>query len=157
MLKEQLLSEIERIHTFFNNTIEIFSEEDSSFIPVEGVYTTAQQIAHTAQTVDWFMKGAFVNNQFDLDFKKHDAEVRNVTSLTAAKIMLNKSFGFAKALIQSKSEEDITSPLPAGPIMGGAPRMAVVGAVADHTAHHRGALAVYARLIGKVPKMPYGG
>jgi len=157
MLKEQLLSEIERIHTFFNNTIEIFSEEDSSFIPAEGVYTTAQQIAHTAQTVDWFMKGAFVNNQFDLDFKKHDAEVRNVTSLTAAKIMLNKSFGFAKVLIQSKSEEDITSPLPAGPIMGGAPRMAVVGAVADHTAHHRGALAVYARLIGKVPKMPYGG
>ncbi|MCF8432232.1 MAG: DinB family protein [Melioribacteraceae bacterium] len=34
--------------------------------------------------------------------------------------------------------------------------MAVVGAIADHSAHHRGALAVYARLAGKVPKMPYG-
>jgi hypothetical protein len=25
----------------------------------------------------------------------------------------------------------------------------------DHTAHHRGALTVYSRLLGKVPKMPY--
>ncbi len=25
----------------------------------------------------------------------------------------------------------------------------------SHTAHHRGALAVYARLLGKVPAMPY--
>ena len=31
----------------------------------------------------------------------------------------------------------------------------VIGALADHTAHHRGALAVYARMVGKEPKMPY--
>jgi uncharacterized damage-inducible protein DinB len=42
-----------------------------------------------------------------------------------------------------------------GEIMTGAPKMAVVGAIGDHTAHHRGALAVYARLLGKEPKMPY--
>jgi uncharacterized damage-inducible protein DinB len=39
--------------------------------------------------------------------------------------------------------------------MGGAPRLAVFVAIADHTAHHRGALAVYARLNGIVPPMPY--
>jgi uncharacterized damage-inducible protein DinB len=27
----------------------------------------------------------------------------------------------------------------------------------EHTAHHRGALTVYSRLLGKVPLMPYGG
>jgi uncharacterized damage-inducible protein DinB len=27
----------------------------------------------------------------------------------------------------------------------------------EHTAHHRGALTVYSRLLGKVPPMPYGG
>jgi len=37
----------------------------------------------------------------------------------------------------------------------GAPRAAVVSGIADHTAHHRGALSVYARLIGKEPPMPY--
>ena len=46
--------------------------------------------------------------------------------------------------------------LPEGPIMGGLPRMAIFGAITDHTAHHRGALTVYARLQGVVPPMPYG-
>ena len=39
--------------------------------------------------------------------------------------------------------------------MKGAPRAAVVGPIVDHTAHHRGALTVYARLLGKVAPMPY--
>lgn len=29
--------------------------------------------------------------------------------------------------------------------------------VSCHTAHHRGALTVYARALGKTPAMPYGG
>jgi uncharacterized damage-inducible protein DinB len=33
--------------------------------------------------------------------------------------------------------------------------MAIFGAITDHTAHHRGALTVYARLAGAVPPMPY--
>jgi uncharacterized damage-inducible protein DinB len=47
------------------------------------------------------------------------------------------------------------APIADGPIMGGAPRMAIFGAITDHTAHHRGALTVYARLGGAVPPMPY--
>jgi uncharacterized damage-inducible protein DinB len=39
--------------------------------------------------------------------------------------------------------------------MGGLPRHSVVSALMDHTAHHRGALTVYARLLGKVSPMPY--
>jgi len=35
------------------------------------------------------------------------------------------------------------------------PRMAMIGAITDHTAHHRGALTVYARLNQVVPPMPY--
>jgi uncharacterized damage-inducible protein DinB len=46
-------------------------------------------------------------------------------------------------------------PLPPGPVMGGMPRMAIVGAIQDHTAHHRGALTVYSRLCGHTPAMPY--
>ena len=40
--------------------------------------------------------------------------------------------------------------------MSGAPRLAVVSGIVDHTAHHRGALSVYCRLLNKVPPMPYG-
>jgi uncharacterized damage-inducible protein DinB len=39
--------------------------------------------------------------------------------------------------------------------MGGVPRFAITNALTDHTAHHRGALTVYARLLGLVPPMPY--
>ncbi len=31
----------------------------------------------------------------------------------------------------------------------------MISAITDHTSHHRGALSVYARLLGKVPAMPY--
>ena len=39
--------------------------------------------------------------------------------------------------------------------MGGVPRAAILSGITDHTAHHRGALTVYARLLGKTPPMPY--
>ena len=38
--------------------------------------------------------------------------------------------------------------------MGGAPRFAIAGAITDHTAHHRGALTVYARLNQMTPPDP---
>jgi uncharacterized damage-inducible protein DinB len=53
------------------------------------------------------------------------------------------------------TDAELLAALPEGPIMGGVPRMAVFGAINDHTAHHRGALTVYARLNGIVPPMPY--
>ncbi len=40
-------------------------------------------------------------------------------------------------------------------IGGDLPRIAIVGAMAEHMAHHRGALSVYARLLGYAPPMPY--
>jgi uncharacterized damage-inducible protein DinB len=39
--------------------------------------------------------------------------------------------------------------------MGGLPKKSIFGGITDHTAHHRGALTVYARLKGIVPPMPY--
>ena len=44
-----------------------------------------------------------------------------------------------------------------GEIMKGAPKMAVIGGITDHSAHHRGALSVYARLLDRIPMMPYTG
>ena len=61
----------------------------------------------------------------------------------------------AKEVIGTKSDADLMMPLPSGPIMGGVPRMAIFSAITDHTAHHRGALTVYARISGVVPPMPY--
>ena len=59
-------------------------------------------------------------------------------------------------MLQIMARENMEAPIVEGPILGGAPRSAIIPAMADHTAHHRGALTVYARLCGKTPSMPYG-
>lgn len=53
------------------------------------------------------------------------------------------------------SDQILFESIPDTRIMEGAPRLAVVSGIVDHTAHHRGSLAVYARLIGKQAPMPY--
>jgi uncharacterized damage-inducible protein DinB len=130
-------------------------EADSAFAPKEGMFTVVQQVAHVAQTIGWFIQGAFAANGFDLDFERLDKNMRNVTSLGAARGLLEKAYAEAKAAIEGHTEAEWAEPLPPGPIMGGQPRFAILGALADHTAHHRGALTVYSRLLGKVPPMPY--
>jgi uncharacterized damage-inducible protein DinB len=117
--------------------------------------TAAQQVAHAAHTVDWFIEGAFRPEGFSMDFEAHAKQVAAVTSLAAARQWFDRAIAAAKAKVGGSSDADLLVPLPPGPIMGGAPRIAIVSAISDHTAHHRGALTVYARLKGVVPPMPY--
>ena len=155
MAKQELVGQIEAMKEYFDRSTRALEEQDSGFAPQKDMYTAAQLVAHVAQTVDWFVQGAFAAGGFDLDFEKMDKEVRGVTSLSAARAWLDKACDGAKAAIDANSDAAWAEPLPPGPIMGGLPRLAVFGALTDHTAHHRGALSVYARLLGKVPPMPY--
>jgi uncharacterized damage-inducible protein DinB len=148
-----LLSQLSSMKEFFGRSTRVLDEADSGFTPQPGMFTAAQQVAHVAQTIDWFMAGAFAG--FDMDFERMDKEVRAVTSLGAARAWLDKAYVDAEVVINAHADAEWNAPLPPGPIMGGAPRMAVMGALVDHTAHHRGALTVYSRLLGKVPPMPY--
>jgi uncharacterized damage-inducible protein DinB len=140
---------------YFNRSTRELKEENSSFTPAPGMFTAAALVAHTAQTIDWFFAGAFATAGFDLDFERMDREVRACTSLDAARVLFNAASDRAKAVAASHSAEEWAAPLPPGPIMGGLPRHAIVSALTDHTAHHRGALSVYTRLLGRVPPMPY--
>jgi uncharacterized damage-inducible protein DinB len=139
---------------FFERSTRLLDEADSGFRPREGMMTAAQQVAHAAQTLDWFVEGVTRPEGFDLDFEKHAKALAGVTSLAAARRMLEAAFDNAVRFVRSA---DLARPLPPGPIMGGAPTGDVVWAMVEHTAHHRGALTVYSRLLGKVPPMPYGG
>jgi uncharacterized damage-inducible protein DinB len=148
---------LEGCRQFFLTSTRVLEEVDSQFRPAEGMMTAAQQVAHAAQTVDWFIEGASRPEGFDLDFARHAAELEQVTSLEAAREWFGRAFEAAMAFLRSKSPEELRAPLPEGPVMGGQPVIHIVGAIMDHTAHHRGALTVYSRLLGKVPPMPYGG
>lgn len=114
----------------------------------------AGQVAHSADTVEWFMAGAF-GDGWDLDFDASVAKAKAVTSLSEATEWFDRAFADAIATIHAQSDEQLQAPIEDTRIMGAAPRLSVVSGIVDHTAHHRGSLAVYARLLGKVPLMPY--
>ena len=153
---EKTISEIKETFQFFTNSTSCLTEEDSGFSPKEGMFTVAQQVAHVAITVDWFLEPLVTGNSFDMDFETHDKKCRAVTSLEDARKMLDKSATKFFEFVESKDKAYFDEPLPDGPLMGGEPRSAIFHGIIDHTAHHRGALTVYSRLLGKRPKMPYG-
>mgnify|MGYP001137405972 CR=1 FL=1 len=155
MNKKSMMGEIAAMKEYFDRSTRVLEETDSAFAPKEGMFTVAQVAAHVAQTVEWFFRGTFAAGGFDLDFERINNEVRAVTSLTAARDWMDKACAAARTTVESHTEAEWAELLPPGPIMGGEPRYAIFGALIDHTAHHRGALTVYSRLLGKVPAMPY--
>ena len=154
-LAQQAIAELTNAHEFFNRSTGSLTEAHSGYAPAEGMMTAAQQVAHAAQTIEWFVEGAFRPEGFDMDFEGHAKVFMAVDSLTAARAWFEKAVAGAKTVLAQKSDAELMAPLPPGPIMGGAPRMAVISGITDHTAHHRGALTVYARLNRIVPPMPY--
>ncbi|MBN2432720.1 MAG: DinB family protein [Acidobacteria bacterium] len=156
MIREGLIAQVETMHRFFRNSIRRLEERDSAYAPFKEMYSVAEQVAHTAMTVQWFMDGAFGPSGFDMNFEEHAEAIRRYVSLEQAVEFLDRAVVEAVEILSTRTDEELLAPLPEGPVLGGMPRMAVISAMVDHTAHHRGALTVYARLLGKVPPMPYG-
>lgn len=154
-LAQNALIELDAAQEYFNRSTRNLQEAHSTFAPAPGMMTAAQQVAHAAHTIDWFLEGAFRPEGFDTNWEAHATVVNAYTSLAAARAWFDKAIADAKATVATKTDPDLMVPLPANGIMGGAPRLAIFGAVTDHTAHHRGALTVYARLQGQIPPMPY--
>ena len=154
-MKEALLAQLDLAQDFFDRSTGSLTEEDSGFAPADGLFTVAQHVAHTAHTVDWFFAGAFSPEGFDMGFEDHDRKVRGVTSLTEARAWLHRALDNGRALVRDRSEADWSALIVDGEVMGGMPRTTIFGGVTDHTAHHRGALTIYARLLGKTPPNPY--
>lgn len=151
--RELLRHELESSKEFFERSTRVLQEEHSGFAPTADQYTVAAQVAHAALTIDWFLEGAF-GAGWDYGFEEHDRQARAVKSLAAAREMLEGAYGRAIAATAEKSEAEWLELFAADSIMQG-PKTAVVFGIVEHTAHHRGALSVYARLLGLKPLMPY--
>jgi len=155
-MQKQLIAALQTSQEYFERTASALTEEHSSLTPCEGMFTAAQQVAHVALTVDWFIDGAFISDTgFNMDFETFEKEAKAFTSLDAAMAALKKSYELARVQIAAQSDEQLEAALPEGPIMGGLPRKQVVHGIVDHTAHHRGAVSVYVRHSGATPTMPY--
>ncbi len=141
---------------FLERSSSLLEESDSQFRPAGGMMTAAQQLAHVAQTVDWFVQGVSRPEGFNFDFDQLAKALEGVTSLTAAREMVKTSYANAIEFLRARTPEELAAPI-SGPFLGGQPVSDIVWAIVEHSAHHRGALTVYSRLRGKVPPMPYGG
>lgn len=150
-----LVAQLQTSLKYMKTTVSAFDEGDSGFAPQPELYTVAGHIAHAADSVDWFVEGAF-GEGWNMNFEGLIAAARGVTSLDDANAWLERAYAAAIAAIEAAPDEVLLAPIPDERIMRGAPRAAIVGAIVDHTAHHRGALTVYARILGKVSPMPYG-
>ena len=154
-MKESLTAQLDLAHEYFQRSTASLTEEDSTFAPADGLFTVAQQVAHAAETVDWFFAGAFDPNGFDMDFERAERRIRAVQSLADARAWFERAIENGRALVRDRSEAEWSAPIVDGVVMGGMPRTTVFGGITDHTAHHRGALTIYARLLGKTPPNPY--
>ena len=140
---------------FFNRATRALEEADSAFRPTDDTMTVAQQVAHVARTIHWFVDGSTHPEGFDLDFEAHMRALETANSLEAARAEVAAAFERAIAHYGGMSGEELGMPMAEGPIMGGEPRVNTLTGIIDHTAHHRGALGIYTRLLGKVPPLPY--
>ena len=157
ILPNDLIAQLNSSQEFFNRSTRVLEESDSTFSPKAGMLTVAQQVGHAAQTLDWFIEGACRPEGFDLDFEKAAHVVENMTSLTEARKMFDAAYAKSIEFVSKQTPESLNKPLPPGPVMGGEPVLNIFWGIIDHTSHHRGALTVYSRLLGKVPVMPYAG
>ncbi len=123
MLSRQLVDKLDTSRVFFERSTACLAEADSAFRPREEMFTVAGHVASVALTIDWFIEGVFGEKGFDLDFEKHLAEIKEVSSLTEARTMLAAAFARAEEVVGDKSDEELSEPLPEGPIMAGAPRL----------------------------------
>lgn len=153
-MKDSLVGELEATRKFFLTTLSALNANHEHFAPHPDMYSVAAHVAHAADTVHWFIDGAF-GKGWDLEYDAAIARARSVASLAAATSAFHDAFNHAIDVVKNATEEELSAPIPNDVVMHGAPRFAVIGAIVDHTAHHRGSLAVYARLLGIVPPMPY--
>jgi len=157
LLSQQAVSEMRLAHERFNRSTQCLPETLWDFAPVPGMMTASQQVAHCARVIDWFMEGAFRPEGFDMNFEDQIKQVLAIGSLANARAWLDQSMDSALGTLASKSDADLLTPISEGPVMGGMPVFAIISAMVDHLAHHRGALTTYARANGIVPADPYGG
>lgn len=155
MAEQEWITELKTAKAFFEHSTAALTEDDADYAPQPGMFTVKGHVAHVATTIDWLMEGAF-GAGWDLDFEKQAKEAEACASLAEAQAWVERAFQNAIDTVSAKSEQDMFESFPSDdPIMPDAPKLIVIAGINDHTAHHRGALAVYARLRGKIPPTPY--
>ena len=96
-LAEQSLTELRSAHDYFNRSTRNLTEAHSTFAPADGMMTAAQQVAHAAHTIEWFVQGAFRPEGFDLNWEEQAKLIQACTSLTQARAWFERAVASARS------------------------------------------------------------
>ena len=105
--------------------ISIFAEEDAGFAPSPNSTPSPAHIAHAADSVEWFVDGAF-GEGWNMAFEGLIAAARAVETLEEAVAWLDRAFEKVIATFPAASDEDLAAPIRDDRIMPGSSRSAVV-------------------------------
>jgi len=139
---------------FLQNILKDFREEHSDFKPTEEMRTVGQQIKHIALSTNFFYEIAF-GKGFKMSFQEYLEEMKKPISLRDALKLLDEAYEEAISLVKDKTHDEMKSPIPPNPMLQGFTLESIIYRSMDHTAHHRGMLTVYLRLLGITPIMVY--
>jgi hypothetical protein len=124
-LARQAVGDLTIARDRFDRSTHNLTEAISEFAPAEGMMTTAQQVAHVAHVIDWFMEGTFRPEGFDMNFEDQITLVLAVESLSAARDWFEKAVADAIEILSAQSDAQLMVPLPPGPVLGGMPRIGI--------------------------------
>jgi uncharacterized damage-inducible protein DinB len=139
---------------FLHNILNDFREEHSNFKPTEEMRTVGQQIEHIALSTNFFYESAF-GSGFKMSFPQYLEEMKKIIGLEKALKDLDEAYEEAISLVENKTHDEMEAPIPPNPMLGDFTCKSIIYRSQDHTAHHRGMLAVYLRLLGIKPTMVY--
>ena len=169
---------------FFHRTMDCFREEDSNFRPNDNMLTAAGQVLHVTMAIEFFLSGMFGpydgfgplsrrdrgfsdmgwteiadNQELDLLLNADvwPKAIEASKSIAKALELFDQTMDTAAEMFGSMTLQQIeTEQLPENLVFPPLYTYSdVLEIMNDHTAHHRGSLVVYARLLGRDPKIPY--
>ena len=135
---------------FFINILKMFLPEHAGYKPADELWTVTAHINHIADTVCWAREGLF-GAGFEAAAKLMQDQTDHPNSLDQAMDRLKHTYNEWITFLESKSTEELDTLLPANPLFGIKPKWHTIYECAEHTAHHRGALCVYLRILGIAP------
>jgi len=152
-MREDIVRRVEEARHNFLRVVEPLDESNSSYCPTPDMWTAAEQVFHAGSGINWFREGIFGAGFAEA----HEAHAKDESEAKSLKHAVDHFNGAMDLLIDALNKVDdsvFKEPVPEdAPING--KKGDVISNILDHTAHHRGALQTYVRLLGKTPNSPY--
>ncbi|MBQ4849986.1 DinB family protein [Pseudoalteromonas sp. MMG012] len=166
---------------FFCRTMDVFEDKDLNYRPQVGMLSVKGQVLHVVGSLELFVSAYFskfshmaeVKHEsfrpaelwsgdsqpvIDLAWAERADRTHYEINLSVDDVLdiFTKTMFYIRDLFAMLSLEQLQEPIGENTLVPSYfDGYGVVEMMLDHTAHHRGALAQYARLLGYSPKIPY--